>query len=88
MGDDITHNSTLTFFFASGIQTRKTFFSSSSDGMIKWFDQFILCQKYFVNRKKRVYRSGSDGNGLTVPKVFPSSLATASHEISTGFPDL
>jgi hypothetical protein len=26
---------------------------SSTDGIIKWFDQFIVCQKDFVNRKKR-----------------------------------
>jgi hypothetical protein len=51
MGDDSTHNNTLTFFFASGIQSRKTFFSAFGDGMIKWFDQFILWQRCFVNRK-------------------------------------
>jgi hypothetical protein len=53
MGDDSTHNNTLTFFFASGIQSRKTFFSAFGDGMIKWFDQFILWQRCFVNRKIR-----------------------------------
>ena len=53
MGDDSTHNNTLIFFFASGIQSRKTFFSAFGDGMIKWFDQFILWQRCFVNRKIR-----------------------------------
>jgi hypothetical protein len=56
MGDDSTHNNTLTFFFASGIQSRKTFFSAFGDGMIKWFDQFILWQRCFVNRKIRKIR--------------------------------